>query len=178
MLFMEVRLVMELLFNFGMLVFFIISLIYTGINIRPAGAGELSADQWVIGILSILIVLMIVNIVKTYKKQKSDYAAVKKTDLSKLFNLDIFRSKLLIGIVLLFVLALTMDTLGFLLSSFIFLCAYIRLFGEKRLKVIILSALSITILLYILFQFLLGVRLPRGIGFLRNFALMIESLVI
>ncbi|MBE2895919.1 tripartite tricarboxylate transporter TctB family protein [Pasteurellaceae bacterium HPA106] len=55
--------------------------------------------------------------------------------------------------------------IGFYLASFLFSCVLMLLLGIKSKKNIILTALGITILIYIVFQLLLNVPLPLGIIF-------------
>ena len=79
--------------------------------------------------------------------------------------------------VILVVMALVYEPLGFVTTSFLFLAGYGILLGERRPLVLILSALGIMLLLYIGFSVFLGVMLPRGyVPFLRSIALFLESI--
>lgn len=65
-----------------------------------------------------------------------------------------------------------------MLTCLLFLIACGLLLGQKKIWLLLGTSVLITIILYIGFSVLLGVMLPRGqIGFLRNFALLVESLV-
>lgn len=88
------------------------------------------------------------------------------------------KSKLFIGMALVVIMALMYEPVGFMVTCLLFLFCYGLLLGQKNIPLLILTSVVITIILYIGFSVLLGVMLPRGqIGFLRNFALFIESLV-
>ena len=55
---------------------------------------------------------------------------------------------------------------------------YGLLIGEKNIVRLLIASVCITMVLYIVFSGMLSVNLPRGtIGFLRNFALSLESMV-
>ena len=80
--------------------------------------------------------------------------------------------------VLVVVMALMYEPVGFMLTCLLFLIAYGLLLGQRNIPLLILTSIVITVILYIGFSVLLGVMLPRGqITFLRNFALFVESLV-
>ena len=80
--------------------------------------------------------------------------------------------------VIVVVMSLLYEPVGFMVTCLLFLIAYGYLLGERRPLNLILTSVIITIILYIGFAVLLGVLLPRGqISFLRNFALFVESLV-
>jgi hypothetical protein len=86
------------------------------------------------------------------------------------------KSKLFFGMVILVVMALVYDPLGFLVTSFLFLGSYGLLLGERKYVRLVISSLGITLILYVVFSVLLGILLPRGnIPFLRNMALALES---
>ena len=88
------------------------------------------------------------------------------------------KSKLFLGMVLVVIMALMYEPVGFMLTCLLFLFAYGLLLGQRNIPMLILSSVIITIILYIGFAVFLGVLLPRGqILPLRNFALFVESLV-
>jgi len=78
--------------------------------------------------------------------------------------------------VILFAFAFSLEYLGFMLGTFLFTIAYAYLLGEHRVPRLVLYSVIITIALYVLFSLALDVMLPRGVGPLRDFALMLESI--
>ena len=74
--------------------------------------------------------------------------------------------------------SLLLETLGFIVTSLLILFLYGMLLGEKNIPRLAIASVCITLVLYIVFSGMLSVNLPRGtIGFLRSFALMLESIV-
>ena len=64
------------------------------------------------------------------------------------------------------------------MTSLLILFLYGMLLGEKNIPRLAIASVCITLVLYIVFSGMLSVNLPRGtIGFLRSFALFLESVV-
>jgi len=78
--------------------------------------------------------------------------------------------------VALLVYAICLQTLGFILSTFVFFAGYARIVGQRQVRSLVLSSLVATLSVYFVFSRGLGVMLPRGIGILRDFALILERL--
>lgn len=64
--------------------------------------------------------------------------------------------------VLVVVMALMYEPVGFMLTCLLFLFAYGLLLGQRNIPMLILSSVIITIILYIGFAVFLSVLLPRG----------------
>ena len=83
-----------------------------------------------------------------------------------------------LGIVILTVASLLLETIGFVVTAILVLFFYGWLLGEKNLVRLAIASVCIALVLYIVFSGMLSVNLPRGtIGVLRNFALFLESIV-
>jgi len=167
-------LVLELLFNAALLIFFAYSYYYIGVTMPDSASTELGPEQWPKLILGALIVLIIINIIKIYKSTPA-----KDRNTNEIKNIElkaILRSKLFIGIALVLIYALSLEAAGFILSTCIFLMIYGRLIGEKRIKILVSSGIGITFGAYIVFAKGLSIMLPRGYGILRSFALFLETL--
>ena len=126
----------------------------------------LQPDVWPKAIIILLEICLIVNIIQIIKKNKG------KPE----FTLGAFigsipaflKSKLFFGIVIMVVASFILDTVGFIVTSLFILFFY----G------LLIASVCITMVLYIVFSGMLSVNLPRGtVGFLRNFALWLESIV-
>ena len=88
------------------------------------------------------------------------------------------KSKLFLGIVIMVAASFILDTVGFIVTALFVLFFYGLLLGEKNVVRLLIASVCITLVLYIVFSGMLSVNLPRGtIGFLRNFALWLESVV-
>lgn len=134
---------------------------------------ELGPEQWPQLILGALIVLIGVNMVNIYKKTPKE-----KRNLDEIKNLRLLpmlKSKLFIGIVIIFAYTFLLEPVGFLVSSMVMFACYAVLQGQKKPWVVAASAIGITFLLYFIFTKGLGIMLPRGYGFLRDIALFLES---
>lgn len=167
---------MELVFNAALLIFCGYAYFYISATTPGSTPTELGAAFWPHIILALLIVLLIVNIVNVVKKAKS-------AENSNGFEFDkdafvgFFKSKLFIGMVTVAVMAIILEFAGFMLTSFLFLVVYGIILGEKSPVKLILTGVIATIVLYVIFQGALGIMLPRGVGFLRDFALWAETLI-
>jgi hypothetical protein len=137
---------------------------------------ELGAEQWPQLLLILLMIAIAYNIFKFFKTHKKEAIAGAFADFLP-GVLRFLKSKLFKGMVIVVVMALLYEPLGFVMTSVLFLVSYGILLGERRPLALALSSIGIMLLLYIGFSVFLGVMLPRGyIPFLRNFALFLESL--
>lgn len=167
----------ELIFNLFLLIGCGVCFVNVTTTMPKSAVNELGAEQWPQAILVLLIAAICFNLYKYFKKNdKADIAAAFKDFFPSIGRF--FRSKLFIGMALTVAMALLYEPVGFMLTCLLFLIAYGLLLGQKNIWLLLGTSVLITIILYIGFSVLLGVMLPRGqIGFLRNFALLVESLV-
>ena len=136
----------------------------------------LQPDVWPKTIIVLLEICLIINIIKIIRKNKGNpdfsLAAFGKS-IPEFLKGKVFR-----GIVIMVVASLLLETLGFMVTSVLVLFCYGMLLGEKKLPRLAIASVCITLVLYIVFNGMLSVNLPRGtIGFLRNFALWMESVI-
>lgn len=136
---------------------------------------NLQPDVWPKTIIILLLICLAINIYRIIKKNKGNpdftLSAFGK------HAAEFFKSKMFIGMVIIIVASLILETLGFIVTAFLLLFCYGLLLGEKNLVRLLIVSLVVTFLLYIVFSVLLSVNLPRGtIEFLRNFALWLEGL--
>ena len=136
----------------------------------------LQPDVWPKTIIILLEICLIINIIKIIRKNKGNPE----------FSLSAFaksipgflKSKQFLGIIIMVAAALLLETLGFMVTSLLVLFFYGMLLGERNLVRLGIASVCITLALYIIFSGMLSVNLPRGtIGFLRNFALWLESII-
>ena len=134
----------------------------------------LNPDVWPKAIILLLEICLLINIVQIIRKNrgKPDFtlgAFLKKIPV-------FFTSKLFLGMVILTVSSFILEPLGFIVTAILVLFAYGKLLGAKKMGNLLIASVLITFVLYIVFSGMLSVNLPRGtIGFLRNFALMLEG---
>lgn len=136
----------------------------------------LQPDVWPKAIIILLEICLIINIIKIIRKNKGNPE----------FTLGAFaksipgfiKSRLFLGIVIMVVASLVLETLGFMVTSLLVLFFYGMLLGEKNIPRLAIASVCITLVLYIVFNGMLSVNLPRGtVGFLRSFALWMESII-
>ena len=133
-------------------------------------------DTWPKVIIILLLICLVINIIQIIKKNKG------KEDFNlKAFIATIpgfFKSKMFLGIIILTAASMLLETIGFVVTAILVLFTYGMLLGEKNLVRLGIASVIIALVLYIVFSGLLSVNLPRGtIGFLRDFALFLESIV-
>ena len=167
---------LELIVNVILFVLAGISFWYVGATMPVSPGNELGAEQWPQALLTLLMIAIAYNVYNYFKRHKKEEIAAAFRDFFPGI-IRFLKSKLFIGMVILLVMALLYEPLGFVTASFLFLIGYGVLLGERRPLVLLLSALGIMLLLYIGFSVFLGVLLPRGyVPFLRNLALFLESI--
>ena len=158
---------LELIVNLLLIAGGIFCFVNVSTTMPHSAVNELGAEQWPQAILVLMLIALAFNVIRFFKINK-------KEDIKAGF----VKSKLFLGMVLVVVMALMYEPVGFMLTCLLFLFAYGLLLGQRNIPMLILSSVIITIILYIGFAVFLGVLLPRGqILPLRNFALFVESLV-
>ena len=168
---------MDIIFSVILIIGAIYLYVYIG-GASGATAGlenltDLGAAFWPRVILVLIIVLSVVNLIQAIKKMKAEGATV----TSGIDVAGFFKSKLFIGMILVFAAALILPIIGFIPTCFIFLILYGLLLGDKKYLRLVIAALLITIVVYIIFQGALDIFLPRGKGVFRTFALALERLL-
>ncbi len=133
-------------------------------------------DTWPKVIIILLLICLIINIIQIIKRNKGKEEFTLKYFVSTIPGF--FKSKMFLGIIILTAASLLLETLGFVVTAILVLFAYGALLGEKNFARLGIASVIIALVLYIVFSGLLSVNLPRGtIGFLRDFALFLESIV-
>lgn len=136
----------------------------------------LQPDVWPKTIIILLEICLIINIIKIIRKNKGNPE----------FSLGAFaksipeflKSRVFLGIVIMVVASFILETVGFMVTSLLVLFFYGMLLGERNIPRLAIASVCITLVLYIVFNGMLSVNLPRGtIGFLRSFALWMESVI-
>ena len=133
-------------------------------------------DTWPKVIIVLLEICLIINIIQIIKKNKGKESFTLSAFVATIPNF--FKSKMFRGIVILFGASLVLETLGFMVTAILVLFLYGWLLGETKFVRLAIASVCIALALYIIFSGMLSVNLPRGtIGFLRDFALFLESIV-
>ena len=136
----------------------------------------LQPDVWPKTIIILLEICLIINIIQIIRKNKGNEKFTIAYFLSTIPTF--FKSKMFRGIAIHAGASLVLETLGFMVTTIIVLFLYGWLLGEKNFIRLAIASVGIALGLYIFFSGMLSVNLPRGtVGFLRQFALLLESAV-
>jgi hypothetical protein len=167
---------LELIVNVLLLLFSAYCFWYVGATMPASPDSEIGAEQWPQALLVLLMIAIAWNIFAYFRKHKKEEISAAFVDFVPGI-IRFLKSKLFIGMVILVIMALVYEPLGFVATCVLFLIGYEVLLGERRPVVVIVSACVIMVILYIGFSVFLGVMLPRGyIPVLRNLALLMESI--
>lgn len=167
----------ELIVNVIILVSCLYAFFYVGATMPVSQPSELGAEQWPQGIIILLVIALGFNIYRLIKNGKGGVLVGSFTSLGT-DTAKFLKSKLFIAMVIVLVMAMVYEPLGFMTTSLLFMIAYGCLLGEHRWIRLIAFSLLLTAIFYISFSVFLGVLLPRGeVSFLRNFALWVESII-
>ena len=133
-------------------------------------------DTWPKVIIILLEICLIINVIQIIKRNKGKENFTLKAFAATIPNF--LKSKMLRGIAILFGASLVLETLGFMVTAILVLFLYGWLLGETKFVRLAIASVCIALGLYIFFSGMLSVNLPRGtVGFLRDFALFLESIV-
>ena len=133
-------------------------------------------DVWPKVIIILLEICLIINIIQIIKRNKGKESFTLKAFVATIP--DFFKSKMFLGIIILAAASFLLESIGFVVTAILVLFFYGLLLGEKNVVRLAIASVLIALVLYIVFSGMLSVNLPRGtIGFLRNFALFLESIV-
>ena len=130
-------------------------------------------DTWPKVIIILLLICLVINIIQIIKRNKGKDTFTMKYFVSTIP--DFFKSKMFLGIIILTVASFVLETLGFVVTAILVLFFYGWLLGAKNIPTLAIASVLISLVLYIIFSGMLSVNLPRGVGFLRDFALLLES---
>lgn len=162
----------ELLFNALLLLFFIVMGSYS-FDIRIEGEHS-GARYWPLVMIITICVLLVVKIWKIWK-------ALPKEE--RKFHLGIFKlnepgvQKLLLALGWLLLYIIALPYLGYALSTIIFFAGMAWLIGARKVPVILLSSIGVTIAVWAVFVWGLDVHPPRGVGFLEKISIWLEYLI-
>ena len=133
-------------------------------------------DTWPKVIIILLEICLIINIIQIIKRNKGKEDFTLKAFVATIPGF--FKSKMFLGIIILTAASMLLETIGFVVTAILVLFFYGWLLGEKKFVRLGIASVVIALVLYMIFSGLLSVNLPRGtVGFLREFALFLESIV-
>ena len=166
---------LELIVNVLLLAASLFCFWYVGATMPQSRPDELGAEQWPQLLLVLLIIAIGYNLFSYFRKNKKEAIAASFKDFLPGI-VRFVKSKLFIGMILLVLMSLLYDPLGFIATCMLFMVSYGLLLGARKPLPLILASLAVMLILYIGFSVFLGVMLPRGyVPFLRSIAYFLES---
>lgn len=161
----------ELILNVAILAFSIFCYWFVGATTPPSSMpGIMSAADWPRLILIGLVIALSINIVKLLRESKKNAGAEAKKWR------ELFPPRFIVAFVILVAYSIILEYLGFLPSTFLFVMAFSALIGLRKISHLVLGALCSSVAIYVIFQILLQVLLPRGMGVFREFSIFLEGL--
>ena len=166
----------EIVANVVFIAFFIFMLINSLRLHEIRRFGEVGSGFWPILILSTATLLSIILLVSTLikylneKKKASVEASISK---EALVDLKSRRRKFALSVILLFIYVIIMPWIGFVLSTLIYVLAFILALEERRKYVLIISPVLVTALIVIIFAKFIVIPFPRGVGIFAAFSRLI-----
>ena len=149
---------------------------YVGATMPKSPANELGAEQWPQWLLVCLMIAIAYNIYSFFKKNRKEDITASFADFFPGIG-RLVKSKLFIGMILLVLMSVVYEPLGFITTCFLFMIGYGILLGAKKIVPLLITSFVIMLVLYIGFSVFLGVMLPRGyIPFLRSIAYFFEKI--
>jgi putative tricarboxylic transport membrane protein len=129
--------------------------------------GEMGSGFWPLLILSTATFLSIILLISTfikYSSEKKKAAAGVSLSQEDLIDSKNRRRKFVFSVVLLFIYVVMMPWIGFILSTFIYIGAFILALEERRKYVLALSPILVTALIVVIFTKFIVIPFPRGVG--------------
>jgi putative tricarboxylic transport membrane protein len=166
----------EIVANVVFIAFFIFMLINSLKLHEIRRFGEVGSGFWPILILSTATLLSIILLVSTLikylneKKKASVEASISK---EALVDLKSRRRKFALSVILLLIYVIVMPWIGFVLSTLIYVLAFILALEERRKYVLIISPILVTALIVIIFAKFIVIPFPRGVGIFAAFSRLI-----
>jgi hypothetical protein len=155
----------EITVNVMIICFSLAMLLYSFGTEKMRRYGEVGGGFWPTLILSLMllcsIALLIINLI-AYRKEKKTVFSAPDISAEELKEKRGGRKQVAFSAAVMLVYILVMPLIGFILSTPIFVAAFIYALGETRKKVLLLAPPLITLGIVLLFGTFIGIRFPRG----------------
>lgn len=162
----------ELIFNSGMLLFFIAMTIYSGkIEIWQDFFG---ARYWP---MMLLIAADLIFAAKTHQIFKFMPVNERKLKINTSAFKEIGNQRLLLAFAITSMYAILLPYLGFFITTFLYAIGLSLILGLRHVLKLVSSSFVTTLGIYAIFVWGLDIMVPRGSGVLYYFGLWLETLV-
>ncbi len=166
----------EIVVNIGMIAFFLFMLIQATELRFVRRFAEMGSGFWPILTLSfatLLSVVLLISNLRKYIQEKESHAGKRVISPEAKIALRSQRRKVALSVVCLLGYVVVMPYIGFILSTFLYVLAFILALGERRKLVLTLSPILVTVIAVIVFAKLIAMPLPKGIDIFATFSRLI-----
>lgn len=162
----------ELIFT-GILLIGALVLLITSFSI-PIVDDIAGARYWPMFLLVVCVLLLAAKMIKAWKNLPVD----RKERLTELAEV---RSKgtarLLLAFLFCTIYVLILNRIGFIFATFLLGIGISWLLGAKKIRQLLLAGACASVPIYVIFVWILNLRLPRGLGFFYDISMFLERLI-
>ena len=166
----------EIIANVVIISFFIFMLINSFKLHEIKRFGEMGSGFWPMLTLSMATLLSMILLISTlikYLSEKKKTSVEVPVSKETLVDRKSRRKKFVLSVILLLIYVVIMPWIGFVLSTLIYLLAFIIALEERRKYVLAISPILVTALIVIIFTKVIVIPFPRGVGIFAAFSRLI-----
>jgi len=166
----------EIVVNIVMIAFFLFMLIQAMELRFVRRFAEMGSGFWPILTLffaALLSVVLLISNLRKYILEKKSHAEKRVISPEVKIALRDRRRKVALSVVCLLGYIVVMPYIGFILSTFLYVLAFILALGERRKLVLTLSPILVTVIAVIVFAKFIAMPLPKGIDIFATFSRLI-----
>ncbi len=166
----------EIIANVVIIAFFIFMLINSFKLHEIKRFGEMGSGFWPILILSTATLLSMILLISTlikYLNERKKTSVEVSVSKETLVDRKSRRKKFVLSVILLFIYVIIMPWIGFVLSTLLYVLAFILALEERRKYVLTISPILVTALIVIIFTKFIVIPFPRGVGVFAAFSRLI-----
>ena len=131
--------------------------------IADAGSPSKKGNTFVWAVYILLLAVFAVELFNEFRRARAETQAQQHSDREKKDYSGLIRSAALFGGTLVYIFV--MPYLGFLISTLVYLFVMFLFLNAKNKLVVALASVALTALMWVAFDYLLGVPLPAGVFF-------------
>jgi putative tricarboxylic transport membrane protein len=146
---------------------------YEALELRAVGRfGEVGSGFWPLLSLGFSMLLSLIWLSANLRQYTREKGKTEKEILPPEAITEAWdrRKKVVLSLVCLFCYIILMQWIGFLLSTILFILAFILALDERRKTVLIISPLLITAAIIVVFAKFITIPLPKGVGIFAEFS--------
>lgn len=129
--------------------------------------GEMGSGFWPILILftaALLSALLLISSFRKYRREKGKEEPEVPPSPEEIASRKNQRKVVTLSLIVTLLYIIAMQWIGFAISTFLYVLAFILVLGERRKWVLIVSPILVTVLILLIFSKFIMIPFPRGIG--------------